>query len=344
MNLKRLLRNLKNLIGEFAESLKRVPRIKAHYSYANLRKVMISVEDHQFSKFIKLQTPDRLGVWNQTAFVTVRNPTVHVVINKINPCVKLHEDTNRNWLIHIEPPGYVSTLNLDAVELLKKFGRVYTSDPRLYSQGGRFIASPPYVHWHLGYSSYSNAFQYDYNFLAGFEGIPEKNVNLVAINSSIMTLPGHRLRAAFIEKICKAGLDFELHGAPSWSAYPQYKGRAADGKWPVYSRSRYVLAIENDVSDYYWTEKFTDAVLCFCMPIYFGSPRIGQYFPEGSYIELDITKETALEDLKAILASNYYERNIPNLIRARELILKKHNLFSFIDAELNNDTKIKQDA
>ena len=105
----------------------------------------------------------------------------------------------------------------------------------------------------------------------------------------------------------------------------------------MYSRAKYVLAIENEISDYYWTEKFTDAILCFCIPLYYGSPKIGNYFPKGSYVQLDITKRTAVDDLREILTSDFYERNIPNLIEARNLVLAKHNLFNFIDEELKKE-------
>ncbi len=331
--------NIKNLFNEFIESQERVKRIKKVKNDFNLaRKVRISVKNHIFSNFIKLQTPGQFGIWNRTAFVYQLHPDLDLVINKPNPYLRLNNNVEKNWMLHIEPPSYIRRLGMDNQNILEKFGRVYTSAPHLYEQGGRFIASPPYVHWHLAFSSYTNNkenFAYDYDFLKNQNEIPEKTANLVTINSRINDLPGHKLRSEFISKISESNLDFELYGTPNWAICKQYKGAAPNGKWPIYSKSKYVLAIENEISDYYWTEKFTDAILCFSMPIYYGSPKIGNYFPEGSYIALDITKNSAIDDLRDILKSDFFERNWPNLLKARELILTRHNMFSFIDRELN---------
>jgi hypothetical protein len=329
------LNNLKNIAWEFSESYQRIKAIRAVHDFDSLKKVSISVRSNTFSEFIKLQTPHQLGVWKKTAFVSVLRPDVSLVVNKVNPFLKLNRSIENNWLLHIEPPGYIEQLGLATKEIVKLFGRVYTTDRKLYEQGGKFIASPPYVHWHLSTSAYSRNNQYDFDFLKSYPGIPEKKVTLAAINSNINALPGHRLRADFITRLCEGNLDFELYGGSRWAAFKQFKGGAAEGKWPVFSPAKYVLAIENEVADYYWTEKFTDAILCFSMPIYHGSPNINQYFPQGSYIPLDITKKSAPDDLRDILASGFYERNIDKLIEARNLILNEHNLFNFIDAQVN---------
>lgn len=330
--------NLKNLATDFRESQKMIDGIKKIHNYSTLKKVRISVRNNSFSQFIKLQTPRQLGVWGTTAFVSKLNPDIDLVVNKPNPYLKLNRDIEKNWMLHIEPPGYIKKLGLDAPEVMAKFGKVFTPDPDLFQRGGKFIASPPYVHWHLALSSYtnnSNNTVYDYDFLSAQKTVPSKEVSLVAINSNMNDLPGHKLRADFIAEISNSKVDYELYGTPNWQIYKQYKGLTANGKWPIYSRSKYVLAIENEVSDYYWTEKFTDAILCFSMPIYYGCPRINEYFPEGSYIPLDISKKSAKDDLRDILNSDFYEKNIPKLIEARNRILSTHNMFSFIDTEVN---------
>jgi hypothetical protein len=336
--IKLLVKDFRNLSDDFLESRVRISTIKKNSRYSDLKKVRISVRGGTFSQFIKLQTPHQLGVLGNTAFVSVINPDVDLVINKPNSCLPLRRETEKNWLLHIEPPGYIQKLEMNRLKLVEKFGRVYTSDPKLYEQGGKFIASPPYVHWHLAISSYNQNLGskvYDFDFLESISKPPVKEVSLVTINSSINDLPGHKLRADFISMISNNHLDFSLYGSKKWSIYKQYKGTAPEGKWPIYSKSKYVLVIENEISDFYWTEKFTDAILCYSMPIYYGCPKIKNYFPEGSYVPLDITKPSAQDDLRAILESDFYERNLPKLIEARNLILHKLNLFNFIDSEIN---------
>ncbi|MDQ3534333.1 MAG: glycosyltransferase family 10 [Bacteroidota bacterium] len=337
MELRSGLNNLKNFVKDYKSSHERIKIINKEYDLKNFTKVRISVKDSSFDSFIKLQTPGQLGLWGNTAFLTTFKPDINVVLNKPNPFIKLDADIDKNWLFHLEPPGYIQKLGLDDEKVLKNFGKVYTSDPRLYEKGGKFIASPPYVHWHLAHSAYSKndgKVIYDYDFLSSYKEIPKKSSTLVAINSNLNNLPGHKLRADFITKICEQNLDIELYGGNKWSKYPQYKGYLPQ-KWPVFSKSKYALAIENEVSPYYWTEKITDSILCFSMPIYYGSPDINKFFPEGSYIILDINNKKAVNELEEIINSGYYEKNISKLIEARNLILQKLNLFSFINLELN---------
>lgn len=330
------LNSLKKFGIDVLESYKMQSAIAKNYDSNALKKVRISVHNATFSNFIKLQTPHQLGVWGNTSFLTGFNPDINVVINKPNPYVPLSKDPDKNWLLHIEPPGYIKKLGLDDKAVMEKFGRVYTCSPHLFEQGGRYIASPPYVHWHLALSSYTNNnnnMVYDYDFLNSCNQVPEKEHLLSTINSKMNDLPGHKLRADFVAEICEAGVDIQLYGTDNWAKYKQYKGPTTYGKWPIYSKSKYVLAIENEISPYYWTEKFTDAILCYTMPIYYGSPDIDKYFPKGSYIPLDITKKSAKQDLLDIINSDFFEKNLPALLEARRLILTKQNMFDFLNTE-----------
>lgn len=332
-------RMAKYLLEDVRQGGERVNLLKRSFDYNSLRKVRISSHG-KFEHFVKLQTPEGLGVWNNTAFVQSRDREVDLVINKRNPFLKLHRDVDRNWLLHIEPPGYIEKLKLNEGKEMERYGKVFTSSPELIEKGGRYIASPPYVQWHLAVNSYTNgndATVYDYDFLLNCDEtkIVEGKENLMSVvNSNINNLPGHKLRADFIADLCTRGMKFNLFGHSYWSKYIQYKGNAPSGKWPAFLTSKYILVIENEVSPYYWTEKFTDAILCYCIPIYYGSSRIGEYFPEGSYIPLDITKSLAFDDIQSIIRSDFYERNFDKLLKARELVLTTHNLFNFIDQRM----------
>lgn len=333
-------RMLKYLLEDIWLAAKRVDVMKESFDYKSLRKVRISSHG-RFEHFVKLQTPGGLGVWKNTVFVQSGDREVDLVINRRNPFLKLNKDVERNWLLHIEPPGYIDKLKLNEGREMERYGKVFTSSPELIEKGGKYIASPPYVHWHLAVNSYTNgkdATVYDYDFLSSCDEakVIEGKQNLMSVvNSNINNLPGHKLRAEFIADLCTRGMNFNLFGHNYWSKYPQYRGNALSGKWPAFLTSKYVLVIENEISPYYWTEKFTDAILCFCIPIYYGSSRIGEYFPEGSYIPLDITRPSAFHDIQSIIASNFYENNLAKLLKARELILTTHNLFNFIDQRMS---------
>jgi len=324
------------------ESCLRINSIRKRQPLHEFTKVRISVKRNAFNENIRSQSKNGLGIVNKTLFVTTICTDVNVVINRKNFYIPMLSKTNENWLVHIEPPGYLNKLGYNSEKLHSKFSRIYTSDPVLYEKGGKYIASPPYVHWHVDNSSYTKNIlgNHDYDFLKKESNPPYKDVDLVVINSNINDLPGHKLRAKFIQELCKTDIDFKLYGGSKWSNFSQYVDDAPLGKWPIYSRSRYVLVIENEVSPYYWSEKLTDAILCWGMPIYYGSPKIGEYMPKGSYIAIDINSDNSIQLLRDILNSSFYEDNIDNLREARSLILEKFNLLAFIDSEIRNTVKI----
>lgn len=328
--------NLSHLISDFKESCIRIQKIRLHHNYKQLRKVRISVNGNSFGSTIQSQSPKQLGVVGKSVFLMTLFPDVNIVINEPNPLIPLKSKTGENWLFLIEPPGYVQKLGYNKSRLLKKFSRVYTSDESLYKLGGKFIASPPYVHWHLEISSYNKKkrIEYDYDFLKSQVYPPAKNSNLTVINSNISHLPGHQKRADFIQKLCSSNISFNLYGGSNWNVFAQYIDNAPNGKWPIFSNSRYTLVIENECAPFYWTEKITDAILCWSMPIYYGCPTICDFFPEGSYRLIDIDSEDAIAQLQNILSSSYYEDNIANLAQARMLIMEKYNILNFIDNEI----------
>jgi hypothetical protein len=333
------LNNLRNFLIDFVESFNRLCKIRKIYTIKPYNRIRISVKDNTFNKYIQLQSTARFGVINKSIFVTTLFPDLNVVINRANPYVPLLSKSKENWLIHIEPPGYINKLGYNSEKYLSKFTRVYTSDPKLYNKGGKFIASPPFVHWHLEISSYNlgkKELKYDYDFLKAQVDPPRKQVDLVAINSNINDLEGHIKRTNFVRGLCEINFDFLLYGGSNWSKYKQYVNSASEGKWPIYSISRYVLVIENEVAPFYWTEKITDTILCWSMPIYYGCTNIEDYLPEGSFIRLNIDDVDAFAKLNDIIKSQYYEENIENLAKARDLILDKFNLLSFIDSEFDS--------
>jgi len=97
---------------------------------------------------------------------------------------------------------------------------------------------------------------------------------------------------------------------------------------------RYTLAIENVATDFYFTEKFIDPLLCWSMPLYWGCKNISKFFPEGSYHRIDIDDPWAAEKIIDISKSSYREDNIEKIKEARELILDKYNLFPTLEKVL----------
>jgi hypothetical protein len=101
---------------------------------------------------------------------------------------------------------------------------------------------------------------------------------------------------------------------------------------------KYTLSIENGQTDYYFSEKFVDPILCLTMPIYHGCKKIDKFFPSGSYYNIDINKKGADQEIYNIINSNYAEENLESLKEARDLILKKYNIWPTIKMAVENDS------
>jgi hypothetical protein len=111
--------------------------------------------------------------------------------------------------------------------------------------------------------------------------------------------------------------------------------RLLDDKADVLDRYRYHVTIENDVAPHYFTEKLVDSFLGLSLPFYFGCPNAADYFPERSFIPIDIFDfEGALETIRNALAENAFDERLPDLEEARRRVLEKHNLFAVLAREI----------
>lgn len=327
---------IKNYLSDYKNQI--LDNLDTHKGNFGFTEIRISSNNSRYSQVVKEQTPGGLGIVGNSKFGGMFFPDFDLVINK--PNLSLKYNFSRSILLHIEPPSYISLLGLSNKKLTDKFRLIFTSDPYLLDLGDeRIVASSPYVHWHLSSNVYTGEIRskqeiVDFDFLLNSH-IPVKSENLVLINSNLRTLSGHIIRANFIEKLCESSIKFKLYGGSYWSKFSQYIDNAPNGKWPVFSKSRFVLVIENECAEYYWSEKFTDAILSFAIPIYYGCPNISEYFPEGSYYPININAPNVFDEIKTLIESDYYEKNIANLLKARDLVLHKLNLFSFIDRQIS---------
>lgn len=138
----------------------------------------------------------------------------------------------------------------------------------------------------------------------------------------------HQARYAFTQWLKSACPALEIYG---------HGVRFVEKKHEALDRYRYHLAIENHIAHHHWTEKFSDPVLSRCVPIYHGCPNLSDYFPEDSYLKIDINKPAAA--LETIIAEindpHAYARRHDALIEARHLILERYNMLAILSAHIS---------
>jgi len=86
---------------------------------------------------------------------------------------------------------------------------------------------------------------------------------------------------------------------------------------------------QDTIRDFFGTQ-FTDAVLSWTVPIYWGGADLQKYFPSKSFIKIDIKNPHEINRVIEMLRNEDYKERVEALTEARDLILNKYNLWSTI--------------
>jgi len=236
-------------------------------------------------------------------------------INRIESLACARENT---LLITTEP----ASIRLDGPHFMQQFGHVLTNKaPELLRHQGQIKQTPP-LRWFYGrpmgdlvvadgdYIAYDTLFS---------QSPPPKTKNLSTVCSAKqMAHTVHAKRYEFVMALRERMTDLEVFGRGL---------NPVDEKSEAMDNYRYHIAIENHIESGHWTEKLSDSFLAFCLPFYFGDPDYAAAFPKDAVIPINIYN---LDEAEAIIrksiAENAYETRLPDIIKARQLVLTEYNL------------------
>jgi len=267
------------------------------------------------------QTPGCSGVWDDIRFTfdPVDECDGLLVLNDLREDITVRCPIENIWAIFQEPylPDFMPWMK----ERHSQFSRVYTNcAPNAHS---RYRAAHPMVPWHVGMS---------YDELITNQS-HSKDDRIAWVTSSVQVFPGHYKRRAFYQFLTeKKWLDIEICGRGI---------RPVTDKWDVLVCSRYAIAVENHFGDNYWTEKIADCWLANTLPFYCGCPNLEDYFPADSFIRIDLDNFAgAARTIRQMVDSGEYERRLPAIREARDLILNRYQFFPYMANELNNSIRV----
>jgi hypothetical protein len=258
------------------------------------------------------QTPSQTGIWDNIKFtfdpvdecdflimlnnqmkedVTVKCPEENIWVLMQEPYMKGHSD----WMIERHDP----------------FARVFTN--YIPSGDSKYIVSHPADPWHVGRS---------FDKLVSCS-IPQKEKDISWIAGNPTDLPGHFKRKSFLNYARKDN-----------SLNIDYFGRAIrfiEDKWDGLAPYKYSIVLQNSSSPDYWTDMLADCFLSWTVPIYYGCTNLESYFPEESFIRIDINQhESSVETIKKVLQEDSWKKRLPALEKARNLILYKYQFFPHV--------------
>ena len=97
---------------------------------------------------------------------------------------------------------------------------------------------------------------------------------------------------------------------------------------------KFTICVENDYQQNWLTERFYDAILTDCIPIYYGCKNIKEVHPEDGYIALDnIDNTEAIKELLVHINENaelIYTQKIQNARKIKEKYFSEFNLLTKI--------------
>lgn len=188
----------------------------------------------------------------------------------------------------LEPPAINSGM-YEWVRSQKIFDVVLTHQRSLVEQGQPFLFYPFGGSWIREWGLF-----------------PKRKMVSVLVSGKDIT-EGQRLR-------------MEAAKLPDVDSYGNGVGRYVDSKAEALRDYRFAIVIENDRTDYWFTEKLIDAISQGCVVLYRGCPSIGDFFDRGSiipWIDLD-----ELEAIVKSLTPEDYTSRLPaaslNIVRARQ--------------------------
>lgn len=266
---------------------------------------------------LERQLPNNVNKWGDIEFVF--NPVDEcdylVVLNKPEIDISVKCRKGGKWLIIQEPP---IESNNHYTKYFKYFDKIYSQFPNKYLN---IISSQTCLPWHIDKS-------YD-ELVKSTPQQLNKSKDISWITSNKLIHSGHAKRMAFLDKLQSVKMDFDLFGR----GFSEISDKSVG-----LDKYKYTLAIENYITQDYWTEKIADSFLSYCMPIYSGCTNISEYFPEESMILINIDNiEESLEIINKSISDNLWVKNIDSIKHSRELILNKYQLFPFLENLINQD-------
>ncbi len=267
---------------------------------------------------ITRQTPGEKGVWENIKFTLdpVDECDFLIMFNyRMQTETSIRCPRENVWLLMQEP--YIAEHPEWKAENHRPFFKVFTH--HLSADDNKYVSSHPALPWHVNKS-------FDELSLMP---VPVKQNKISSITSNLSELPGQKKRKKFIHFLHKQNI-----------SYLDFFGKGThyiEDKWDGLAPYKFSLAIENSNTSDYWTEKIADCFLAWTVPFYYGCPNLENYFPKDSFIRIDIENpEKALEIIIAAFKKDDWDKRLPALQKARELILNKYQIFPYITELINN--------
>lgn len=209
---------------------------------------------------------------------------------------------------------------------LNQFGHVLTGHEKWSIDHPGVIRSQPALRWFYGCGDEKVK---TLDQMLAEQPIPKTQLISTVCSTKQQKHTLHQKRYDFTQKLKASIPELDVFGRGV---------RSMKDKAEAIDPYRYHIAIENHRCDHHWTEKVADVFLGWGLPIYYGCTNLKDYFPEESFVEIDINDlDGSVQTIRRLMDGNEYEKRLPAISRARDLVLNRYNLFAVL-ADLAEET------
>lgn len=150
----------------------------------------------------------------------------------------------------------------------------------------------------------------------------EKDRNLSILSSDKVMCALHRFRLE-LARLCKREGLADTFGRFDGGGYVEKVDETLN-------RYRFSMIIENDVSDYYFSERLTSCFAAQTVPVYLGARRIGDFFNTDGMILLGSADLEEAESLIAECTRERYEAMLPAVLDNYERVKEYVNMQDYL--------------
>ena len=263
----------------------------------------------------------------------------HILWDRYNYGLNRHFYTHRNILKTCGKPQHKYALLLESVAILPQdyalfdrkhflegdFDLIFTHSQKLLNQleNARWI---PGGHVWYGGNGFGGDVSNDLYLRK------TKNISMVSSDKAWCDL--HRLRIDTVQKLDKSGF------VDGYGTYPgNHNGDTLISE--TLQKYRYSIVFENNIEDYYFTEKILNCFEAMAVPIYLGAKKINQFFNTDGIIQLELKDVERLPEIIKNLGRRDYEERLDavkdNFERVQKyLCLEDYIYKQYLEAYGNN--------
>lgn len=276
--------------------------------------------------------PGNVPVWGNCRFIFDRSCREYDWLVVYDDMPSLAGERHPLWEEQLACPPDNTLLMMTEPSTIKVYGRSYlrqfrwllTSQPEwvVGAHPGRIYEQPALI-WF--YSSLSP--RGDYDTLVRYIPLNKTRDLSTLCSSKRQGNTLHRRRYEFTAELKERlpALDVFGHGV-----------RPLVDKADALDAYRYHVAVENFEGVHHWTEKLADPFLGVCMPLYYGCPNVADYFPEESFLYINIWDvDEAAETIRRAIRDKLYEKNLKAILESRRLVLEKYGPIATISRLVN---------